>query len=1148
MFHTVHAFIYLRVGERSDRSGLAAFEGKKVGYLKGILRLSKQLAAYPDIVAVPLESNEALAKGLLDGSLDAVLGAYDLEYWRASHGVLGFSPMRILLDLPSDMTIAVRKDWPDLAGILNKGLAAITPDEMAELYRRWFGSDYLQRVEDVRVPLTPDEQAWLAAHSRLTIGAVADQPPVVIVGVDGDRTGILVDYVKLLNRRLGTDIRIVVDAWPKILKQGTEHKLDLLGFVFPLEAHRPYFDFTRRVLNTYFSVYVREDEAQPPRMLADLVGKRVGYIGSTRIVEEVAGRQAKLNLASFENSSALAQGLLTGQVDAAIHNAAFDYWRKLHGETGFKISALLPEIGGDMVFGVRNDWPQLTAILNKGLASISEEEHVAILNRWLGGRIPLKPEAPAVALSNLEREWLSQHLHLRAGINPVWAPIEFADEKGAPVGVSVAYLKRLETLLGVRFELVASANWGQSLQGLEAGTLDVLPATTITADRRTRMHFTEPYLAFPTAIFSASEVAYLGGLKDLEGKSVAVIRAEAPQEWLRTDWPDLDVTAVTNTREALSKLTKGKFFAFVGNLATTSYYIGQSGLTQVKVAGETPYTYQLGMAVRQDWPILAGILQKGLDAIPQQERDSMYHEWISVQYKHGVDYTLLWQMTAVSALVLLVVLYWNRKLIREVGRRRQAEAALFMAKDAADRANRAKSEFLANTSHDLRTPLNSVLGFTQILQADGRLDDRQQQLALGIHRGAERLLGLVDELLDLAKIEADRIDLEPGEWDSRSLLREMVEMFRARAEAKGIRLTIEASPTLPERLWGDGKRLHQILANLLDNAIKYTERGAVTLRVEYGDGRLGLEVTDTGVGIPSGEIKTIFEPFERGGASGPRSPGTGLGLAIVHRLVERMGGTLSLDSAPGRGSCFQLSVPAAQMGDTGARPASAFPALSMASGAVGYRRTRGEGPLRILVVDDELENRQVLRGLLEALGFAVEEADNGRRGIEQAETWIPDLMFMDLRMPEMDGLAATRTLRKHPQLGAIPIVAVTAAAFAEDRATALAAGCDDHLPKPVIREALITTLGALLPLEWQLGEADTEDIALPPLEPLPPEQADGLVKLVASGSITALHEFVQTLERQGQCPVLARRIGILAEDFDLKGLRRLLAELRITAP
>jgi signal transduction histidine kinase len=570
-------------------------------------------------------------------------------------------------------------------------------------------------------------------------------------------------------------------------------------------------------------------------------------------------------------------------------------------------------------------------------------------------------------------------------------------------------------------------------------------------------------------------VAYLGGLRALEGKTVAVVRDEATQGWLQRDWPQLALLPIADTQEALRKVAAGEAFAFVGNLVTTSYYIGQSGLTQIKVLGETPYTYQLGMGVRQDWPILAGILQKGLDAIPKSERDAIYHDWISIQYQHRVDYGTLWTVVTLAALALFVIVYWNRRLAQEVSQRCKVETALRDAKDAAEQANRAKSVFLASMSHDLRTPLGAVLGFAQLLERNEQLGDRQRQYVDGIRRGGERLLGLVNDVLDLAKVEANRFELVPVDWNSADLWRELAEMFRGRAEQKGVGFRIEPAPALPRTLSCDLKCLRQILVNLLDNAVKFTERGEVVLRASFEDDHLVLEAVDTGVGIPSEQIDSIFEPFQQVGSANHRALGAGLGLSIAKGLVARMGGSLAVESAPGQGSTFRARIPARAV----SRPVPAETAELSDARVGGYRRTVGQGSLRILIADDEAENRKILCDLLEPLGFVLAEARTGRNCVEMARDWTPDLILMDLRMPDLDGLDATRALRALPAFRKTPIVAVTAAAFAEDRAQALTAGCDAHLAKPVFLDGLIETLGALLPLEWLHGARPGEANAPP---------------------------------------------------------------------
>jgi signal transduction histidine kinase/DNA-binding NarL/FixJ family response regulator len=990
--------------------------------------------------------------------------------------------------------------------------------------------------------LTPAERAWLAAHPEIRLGVGEEWEPWVVRRESGEVAGFASDHLALLGRKLQSRFRLEAGPWRTIVAKAAARELDGLTLSAPLPEREEHFLFTDSFHDVHYFTFLRTGDPADGSRVEALNGKRVGYLKGVLRVEKLLAAHSGVVAAPKETQEELALGLLENELDAVIDSYALEYWRASHGVFGFTPTRILVDQPPNLVLSVRKDWPELVGILNKGLAAITAAEMADLYRRWFGADYLRQLAAERVALTAAERAWLADRKVLRAGIDPSWAPVEFVDERGMAQGISAAYLKRLETLLGVRFEIVIPSNWGEARRQLEAGALDFVPAATMTADRQTTMRLTEPYASFPAAIFSAAEVAYVGGLDALRGKAVAVIRGEAAHDWLQADWPRLELVPVADTQEGIKAVAAGRAFAFVGNLVTTSYYIGQTGLTQVKVAGDTPYQYRLGMAVRQDLPLLAGILQKGLDAIPQNERDAIYHDWISITYQHLADYGPLWQVVAGATLVLLVVLYWNRRLTREVGRRRAAEAALRDAKNAADLASRTKSELLANVSHDLRTPLNAVLGFAQLLERDRTLDARQHEHVRGIRRGGERLLALINEVLDLARIEAGRVDLAPVEWDTTELLRELREMFRPRAEAKGLTLTIVTATALPRTLHSDAKCLHQVLVNLLDNAIKYTAAGSVTLRFGFEAGQLDLEIADTGIGIPADSIGRIFEPFQQIGAGESRSQGTGLGLAITKGLVERMGGTLVIESAPGAGSTFRVQVPATAV-EAGAAPAGS---AIVATRITGFRRTDGGQELRILVTDDEAENREVLRGLLEPLGFRVALADSGMACLEKAEADPPDLVLMDLRMPVMDGIEATRRLRERPGLRDVPVVAVTAAAFATDRDQALAAGFDAHLPKPVLLDALLETLGALLPLEWVRG---APLIASEPLaqEHLSPGDAERLARLLRTGSITAIRALAVDWARNGCCPTLARRVGGLADAFDVTGLRRLAEELVASA-
>ncbi|MBF0153924.1 MAG: response regulator [Magnetococcales bacterium] len=448
------------------------------------------------------------------------------------------------------------------------------------------------------------------------------------------------------------------------------------------------------------------------------------------------------------------------------------------------------------------------------------------------------------------------------------------------------------------------------------------------------------------------------------------------------------------------------------------------------------------------------------------------HKEIGRERNRGWPYLLLFSF--VLLVTGFLAMRWIFRQIRElVGRCAQAESASREACSRAETANAAKSRFLANISHEIRTPLNAVLGIHDLLVDADLSSDQKHYLEVG-RKSAETLLRLVSDLLDISKVEAGGLDLEMSPFRLIEMIDHVSEAMRLRAQQKGVHFSFAIDQGIPEYLVGDSFRLQQVLFNLVGNAVKFTDRGSVDLRVRRRESSvegvaLEFEVCDTGIGIPTEKLEGIFQVFTQVDASTTRRfGGTGLGLAISRRLVEMMGGTIHVESQLGRGSRFWFDV-VLGMGSIDMAEDNSVAEIPLIAdhGYAGVAMGRGSAslPWRLLVVDDSDDNRLLIQAFLKNQPYRVDTAGEGATALEKLRLNRYDLVLMDLQMPVLDGLEATRLQRqreKEQGLPRVPILALTAHAMEEDERRALQAGCDRFLTKPIRRARLLAVLGEIL--------------------------------------------------------------------------------------
>lgn len=468
-------------------------------------------------------------------------------------------------------------------------------------------------------------------------------------------------------------------------------------------------------------------------------------------------------------------------------------------------------------------------------------------------------------------------------------------------------------------------------------------------------------------------------------------------------------------------------------------------------------------------------------------------------------------------------------------------AELLLARDAAEAANKAKSVFLANMSHELRTPLNAILGFSSMMRRESQLSESQLENLNIVIRSGEHLLTLINDVLDMSKIEAGRVQLENAPFDLGGMVRDVTDMMEVRAHEKGLQLLIDQTSEFPRYIVGDEARLRQVLINLVGNAVKFTSEGGITVRLgtrQNHHAHLLIEVEDTGLGIAKEDQLRIFESFVQLGEHRD-SKGTGLGLTISRQFIEMMGGSISVDSTPGQGSMFRVDLPLKEADES-----DIIKSESLHKGNV-VALAPGQPAFRVLIVEDQLENQLLLRKLIESVGIAVKIAKNGAEAIDVFTQWQPHLIWMDRKMPVMDGLEATRRIRELPGGDTVKIIAVTASAFQDQRAEVMAAGMDDFVRKPYRSQEIYDCLARHLALQFLYEN---------PLDVAPLVQlTSAMFAALPSACCQKLKEALESLETESIAAAiaeisqyddaLAQSLTVLTERFDYPAILKLLQEM-----
>ena len=1057
-------------------------DGMRIGYKRGARPARTRLENLPSAIIKPYDSHESMTQALLTNEIDVIVAWMSYDHWRKKTLQGTIDKIYLIKEFPLEMVGYFRKDWPELIPIVNKAIAVLQKKELPLIIDKWFG-EWPQEYTATSILLTPEEQVWLAEHPEIVLGAPTDYPPMVIKRNDGSHVGVLVDLFEKASKLLNSRIRLhIEDSWGDVQKKAEKREIDGLAFGGRDPGRASQYNQTNVLITTYFSVFARSQNEYQLKKFSDLDGMYIGYKRAARPTRSLLEKLPTATLKPYDSHEAMTQALLSREIDVIVAWMSYDHWRKDKLQGTVDNILLIDEYPIDMVSHIRKDWPELVPILNKSIAVLQQDELPSIINTWFG-QWPQKSATtgeeignPLLKFTDRERSWLLQNHTVRVRTID-WPPYQMVDDNEPPQGIVIEYLKRISERTGIAFKYeVTDQPFAEFLEDMKQKQgPDMTAVITPTPERKQYLLFSEPYFSSPFAIFTRKQDELILDISALEGRSLATTRGTLVHKQIVSRYPDIKLVLFASDKEALQSVATGQVDGYIGSLTVASNIINRQGYANLQVTAASPFGEQsLSIANRNDWPELTSIINKALASITEEEKTAILTKFLSIKYEQGIDKTevIKWVLIAGAAAlgIILIVIIWNRQLSREVGKRRQTEEHLKQARDDADAANQAKSQFLANMSHELRTPLNAILGFSRTLARESEATtDQQEKLAI-INRSGEHLLAMVNEVLDLSKIEAGRVVMDAEVFDLQLNLEDVGRIFKQRVKGVGLRFTLNIDSNVPKYVKTDADKLRQILINLLNNALKFTSEGDISLRVRSLPmpdaptiASLELEVEDSGCGISPEMQERIFKPSYQIGKTQAGTEGAGLGLAISRSFVEVMGGTISVDSTPGKGSLFRVELPVALV------EAEEIVDVKLAAPSV-IGLEPDQPTYRILVVEDNRENRLLLSSLLKQAGFELREAENGEDAIELFQQWQPHFIWMDMRMPGLDGYETTRQIRDLPGGETVKIVAITASVYKEQEQEILLAGCDKVVHKPFKDHEIYETMAQTLNIKYLYEE------------------------------------------------------------------------------
>ena len=672
--------VYYRIGNHLP-ADIGVYDDRIIGVWSNTYQEAELRKAHPKVKTRSYGTNQELIDALLKEDIDAIVQEEQLMEAELDRlGLRSEITSRPERFFPSTIHAGILKGNPELLVQINDGLAAISDKQLADLESRWIPNpeNHFYKADTESLILSAEEETWLDAHPVTNIAVTTFIAPIDIVDDEGHYTGFNADLIGMLNKRLAINIvPVFFNEWHDVVESAISGKVDgALSFSRTPERDK-HMLFTKPYSYDPIVTIVRGEDKRIIQK-EDIAGKRVSAVQGLAFIELVRSAVGETGVVvEFDNETEALNALAAGEVDAHISSLImYGNAQKKEFVPNLRIAVRQNLEGGSQRIAIHKSRPYLFSILQKGLNSISRTELSEMRERWLSPTPRQKAER-RISLTDEERNWLASHPKINLGIDPAWAPFEFADGDGTYSGISSGYVAAIEERLGAEMNPVPGLTWSQILEKVKRGEIDVLPAIVRSGEREKYLNFTDPYISFPIVIATRNDAQFISNLNDLKGLRVAVVKDYYIEEVLTRDYPDLDMIPYSSMDEGLQVLDAGEVDAFVDSLGAISYEITRSSLGNVKIAAPTELTFELAMGIRKDWPELVAILNKALGDISDKEKAAIRNTWMAFEVKFGLDLKtiLIWAVPIGFSVVLIILIgfAWNRRLSVEVNERKEKE-------------------------------------------------------------------------------------------------------------------------------------------------------------------------------------------------------------------------------------------------------------------------------------------------------------------------------------------------------------------------------------------------------------------------------------------------------------------------------------------